>query len=206
MAHAPDAPASEGSFNEQFTRELLALTERLGRPCSFDLLFLAFLLRVAHFGVFALGPITINARVVEDRVLQGPSVVPEPDDYIRFSGLLMAEVRRSGRRRIDELHYLLAFMRCGAGIPAQVFGELAVTPEEVERYALGRGSMPAPPLERLMSPEEVADYLGVHPQTVRLWIRSGRLPARRVAGLRALRVRSSDVEGLLRPLDDDGDD
>jgi excisionase family DNA binding protein len=205
MVQPPDVTSSEGSFSDQFTRELLSLTDRLSRPCSFDLLFMAFLFRVARFGVFALGPITINVRVVEDRVLRGPSVVPEPDDYVRFSQLLMAEVRRSGRRRIDELHYLLAFMRCAAGIPAEVFGELAVTPEEVEHYVLERGSSPVPPLERLMKPEEVADYLGVHPQTVRLWIRSGRLPARRVAGLRALRVRASDVEGLLQPLDDNRD-
>jgi excisionase family DNA binding protein len=38
---------------------------------------------------------------------------------------------------------------------------------------------------------------------VRAWIRSGRLPARRVAGLRALRVRAADVENLLEPLGDD---
>ncbi len=56
-----------------------------------------------------------------------------------------------------------------------------------------------------MSPEEVAEYLGVHVKTVRAWIRDGRLPARRVAGLRVLRVRSSDVEALLQPLEDLGE-
>jgi len=33
-------------------------------------------------------------------------------------------VRRSGRSRIDELHFLLAFMRCNEGLPKRVFGEL----------------------------------------------------------------------------------
>jgi excisionase family DNA binding protein len=42
----------------------------------------------------------------------------------------------------------------------------------------------------------------VHVRTVRAWIHSGRLPARRVAGLRALRVRAEDVASLLRPLDE----
>jgi excisionase family DNA binding protein len=200
MPHTEGSQA-EGSFSEQFTRELLALNARLGRPSSFDLQFLAFLRRVARFGFFALGPITINLRLIEDLVEQGPRDQLEPDDCIRFSELLMAEVRRSGRHRIDELHYLLAFMRCGQGLPARVFGELGVTPEEVEHYVAEAGSSALPPLERLMSPEAVAEYLEVHPQTVRAWIRSGRLPARRVAGLRALRVRYSDVQALLRPLD-----
>src|SRR5262249_7562766 len=109
MVQPTDSPPTSGSFSDEFNRELLALNDRLGRPCSFDVLFLTFLRRVSRFGFFALGPITINARVVEDRVEQGPSVVPEPDDYVRFSQVLMGEVRRSGRRRIDELHYLLAF-------------------------------------------------------------------------------------------------
>jgi excisionase family DNA binding protein len=105
---------------------------------------------------------------------------------------------------MDELHYLLAFMRCGEGLPARVFGELGVTPEQIERYLRETGGgTPAPAAERLMTPEEVADYLKVHVQTVRAWIRSGRLPARRVAGLRALRVRAADVENLLEPLGDD---
>jgi excisionase family DNA binding protein len=117
----------------------------------------------------------------------------------------MQEVRRSGRRSVDELHYLLAFMRCGEGLPARVFGELGVTPEQIEAHLRETGGAPAvvPALERLLTPEEVADHLKVHVQTVRAWIRSGRLPARRVAGLRALRVRATDVEALLEPLGDD---
>jgi excisionase family DNA binding protein len=60
-------------------------------------------------------------------------------------------------------------------------------------------------METLYSPEDVARYLGVHVQTVRGWIRSGRLPARRLAGQRALRIRESDVEAVLEPLDGDSE-
>jgi excisionase family DNA binding protein len=127
------------------------------------------------------------------------------DDAVRFSRLLMEEVRRSGRPRIDELHYLLAFMRCSEGLPGRVFGELGVTPAQVEDYLRRTGGAVAEPAERLLSPEEVAEYLGVHVKTVRAWIRDGRLPARRVAGLRVLRVRFRDVEALLQPLDDAGE-
>jgi excisionase family DNA binding protein len=76
-----------------------------------------------------------------------------------------------------------------------------VTPEQVEDYArLGREPGTAVP-EKLYSPEEAAEYLGVHVQTVRTWIRSGRLRASRLAGQRALRIRARDLESVLEPVD-----
>lgn len=51
-----------------------------------------------------------------------------------------------------------------------------------------------------LSPEEVAQALGIHVQTVRGYIRSGKLTALRVAGERTIRIRKSDVESLLEPL------
>jgi excisionase family DNA binding protein len=125
------------------------------------------------------------------------------DDYVRFSRLLMNEVQQSGRRRIDELHFLLAFMKTKEGLPARVFGELGITPAQVAERGQPAPGSETPALEKLYSPEEVADYLGVHVQTVRGWIRSGRLPARRLAGQRALRVRACDLSGLLEPVNPD---
>lgn len=195
-----------GSFRESFDRELVALEERLncrGR-CTWDVLFLCFLELVARFGIFTLGPITIAVRPVEElveRTVVRGDLPPNTADLVEFSRLLMQEVRRSGRKRIDELHYLLTFMRCGQGLPARVFGELGVSPEQIEAYLRGIGGAQAP-LERLMTPEEVATFLQVHVQSVRAWIRSGTLPARRIAGLRALRVDRADVVALLRAVDD----
>jgi excisionase family DNA binding protein len=91
-------------------------------------------------------------------------------------------------------------MRCDMGLPARVFGELGVTPEQVEQYAKNLAA-PSPQLEELYSPEEAAAYLNVHVQTVRAWIRSGRLRARRLAGQRALRITASDLQSVLEPLD-----
>jgi excisionase family DNA binding protein len=51
-----------------------------------------------------------------------------------------------------------------------------------------------------LTPEEAADALGVHVQTMRIYIRSGRLPAFRIAGERAIRIRRVDLEKLLEPL------
>jgi len=51
-----------------------------------------------------------------------------------------------------------------------------------------------------LTPEEAADALGIHVQTMRAYIRSGRLPAFRVAGERAIRIRREDLEKVLEPL------
>jgi excisionase family DNA binding protein len=161
-------------------------------------------------GTFTYGPITIRVRVVEDLFERTyERGVPEDrpgawdESGRRFFWQLSSELTRSGRKRIDEVHWLLAFMRLGEGIPARVFGELGVSPEDVERFARGDAdsdeSRPGP--GRLYSPEEVAEYLGVHVQTVRTWIRSGKLPARRLAGQRALRVKEADLERVLEPVD-----
>ncbi|NBS71169.1 DNA-binding protein [bacterium] len=50
---------------------------------------------------------------------------------------------------------------------------------------------------RLLTVKEIAQTLGTHPETVRRWIRDGRLPAM-AATKRTIRVRSDVVEQLLR--------
>jgi excisionase family DNA binding protein len=193
---------------------VVADTRRLNTAhCTLDMHFVAYLRLMSRFGYFSFGPVNLDVRLLEDivertapRLPEGSSwdtrwdLRPASDDFVRFSQRLMAEVRTSGRRRIDELHYLLAFMRTDEGLPKRVFGELGVTPQQVEEYAANRG-LREPPLERLFSPEEAADYLNVHVQTVRAWIRSGRLKARRLAGQRALRVTASELLSVLEPVE-----
>lgn len=182
-------------------------SERL-EDSSLDIFFLAFLKRVQRFGYFNLGPLTIDVRMIEDIVertaIRKPGqTVHIGEDLSRFSRVLMEELKRSGRNRLDDLHVLLALMKCDEGLPGRVFGELGVTSEQVEEYLKGNStaSPPAPVEEKLYSPEEAAEYLGVHVQTVRAWIRSGRLKASRLAGQRALRIKATDLATLLEPVD-----
>ena len=51
--------------------------------------------------------------------------------------------------------------------------------------------------EDLLSPEQVAAELGVHIQTVRGYIRRGKLPAYRLAGERVIRIRRSDLQAFV---------
>ncbi len=194
-------------FLTDFGLECADTARQLGSDAiTVDLQFLVFLERYARFGYFHFGPISIDVRLIRDIVERemhrgGESRAVMDDDMVRFSRMLIAEASRSGGPRIDELHYLLAFMRWKEGLPGRVFGELGITPDQVEEYARsGREPQPALP-EKLYSPEEAAEYLGVHVQTVRGWIRSGRLKASRLAGQRALRIRSSDLESVLEPVD-----
>jgi excisionase family DNA binding protein len=87
-------------------------------------------------------------------------------------------------------------MLVGEGIPGRVFGELGVTPDEVRAFVPEAAGAAG----RLYSPEDAAEYLGVHVKTVRNWIRSGRLPASRLAGQRVLRIRAADLNRLLEPV------
>ncbi|MBM7518247.1 helix-turn-helix domain-containing protein [Nocardioides nitrophenolicus] len=49
-----------------------------------------------------------------------------------------------------------------------------------------------------ISLQEAADYLGVSASTVRRYVGLGTLPAYRIAGSKLIRVKRTDVEGLLK--------
>lgn len=59
-----------------------------------------------------------------------------------------------------------------------------------------KGSNPS----EYLTPEEAAEALSIHVQTVRAYVRSGKLPALRLAGERAIRIRRADLETVLEPL------
>lgn len=208
-ASRPDAVRAEQAlighspFLDRLSEVTVELNHELGifPTGSADAYFVGFLRMMSRFGVFSFGPITIYLPTVEEVVRRTPPPAT-PDALVRLSSLLREEQRRVGGLQLNELHALLAFMRLNEGVPARVFGELGVTPEQVEEYARSAGAAgwsPAP--EKLYSPEEAAEYLGIHVQTVRAWIRSGRLRASRLAGQRALRIKASDLMTVLEPVD-----
>lgn len=170
-----------------------------------DLLFVAYLLETSSFGRFNYGPVVLEVAVIEDLYARSLPGEPPPGQHRMapsahaFYGRVAEELAKSGTKRPTELHYLLAFMRTQEGLPARVFGELGVRPEDVERHS--RPSEAARLADVFLSPEAVAQRLGVNVQTVRAWIRSGRLPASRLAGRRVLRIRESDIEAVLEPVD-----
>ncbi len=192
-----------------------AIGAELGNPArDVDSEFVAFLRMFARFGFFTFGPVTIDAGMVEDvfwrTASRGPGDPGLPtlsEAYVAHCVRFWEEYRKSGRPKMEAVHMLLAYMRCPDGLTARVFGELGVSPEMVEHYA-GRLSAGLPEDEprpasgeRLYSTEEAAAYFNVHIQTVRVWIRSGKLPAFRLAGQKAIRIRESDLTAVLEPIE-----
>ena len=165
---------------------------------------MAYLLETSRFGLFSYGPITIDVlcrrRPVPQEPDSGPGAPHEYSESLPASTSASAtETARSGTRRPNELHFLLAFMRTLTASPLRCSARLGVEPQSVEgvarRQATGPGS------GAFLSPEEVARRLDVNVQTVRAWIRSGKLPASRLAGRRILRIRESDLSALLEPVE-----
>lgn len=109
--------------------------------------------------------------------------------FSETDGGLMGQIKQV--LAIDGMHWRIALAR---HYTARLALEPAAVPVRMERTQLGRET------PEYLSPEEAAILLGVHVQTLRAYIRSGKLPALRVAGERVLRIRSADLGALLEPL------
>ena len=55
----------------------------------------------------------------------------------------------------------------------------------------------------MLTIREVSKRLGVHEMTVRQWIADGKLPAVRLPGGRAIRIREDDLEAKLTEMSQD---
>ena len=99
-------------------------------------------------------------------------------------GGLMGELKRT--HGITSASWRAAIARIGVNETNGVTPESAANEKKVERDYL--------------TPEEAAEALGIHVQTMRAYIRSERLPAFRLAGERAIRILRTDLEKVLEPL------
>jgi excisionase family DNA binding protein len=76
----------------------------------------------------------------------------------------------------------------------------ALEADDIDGSGLDHAKGVARSVRDYLTPEEAAETLSVHVQTMRSYIRSGRLPAFRLAGERAIRIRLGDLEKVLEPL------
>ncbi len=119
--------------------------------------------------------------------------------------------RRDGARRTEAIHLLAAYAGESRGLMGEIKrryrltaadwrAELARTPRR-ERTPERPQAAQASPTKGFFTPDEAAEFLGLHIQTVRGYVRSGKLPASRVAGERAIRIQRQDLLGLLEPVE-----
>lgn len=64
----------------------------------------------------------------------------------------------------------------------------------------------APPTRRWLSQQEAGEYLGVTDRTIRAYIRSGAIKARRMRGSRLVRIDRQEIDKALRPIPSAGGD
>ncbi len=171
-----------------------------------DELLLGCLRAVSQFGIAQIGPWAIDLEALGVDWIDSPNrdavKVAYSDGAVEVfdRAARIARTAGAGAMRVD--HLLAAF----AGQETGLMGELKRTygfSSPGWRAALMRLAEPvmaAEPATDYLSPESAAETLGIHVQTLRGYVRSGKLPARRLAGERAIRIRRSDLEKLLEPL------
>jgi excisionase family DNA binding protein len=186
-----------------------------------DDLLAGMLLAVSRFGIVDLGPQAVD---LADLGLRFDLPVREPVIKPRYTPAAVAVFDRAARlargddgARLAPIHFLVALadpavptfarIQLHIGIDAAAWRRLlaATVPPASRRGDAQGGARPTvsggqDPLDALLTPEEAAQALGVHIQTVRGYIRAGKLAAFRVAGERAIRIRRDDLNALLEHL------
>jgi excisionase family DNA binding protein len=181
---------------------------------SADDLLIGSLQSISRFGISLIGPWTIDLELMGETLPsadtdKGCKVAYAPDAVNVFDKA--AWVAKQDKSKVDLVHILVAFAyvecqsmeklkRTYSFTSTEWRAELAKWRPETAFSAAAETTAPVSPERSLLSPEEAADLLGVHTQTVRGYIRSGKLPAHRLAGERALRIRREDIFDLLEPI------
>lgn len=183
-----------------------------------DDLLIGFLYAVSRFGIAQIGPLEVDLVALGLRFdLDEPVAGIKPRYSMRAASTFdrAARVARSdSASRLAPIHFLAVLGEPGVA----TFDRLAITlgidhaawrtalascppPPAQQPAAAGAGQLEQEPAQApsadLLTPDETARLLGMHIQTVRGYIRGGKLPAFRVAGERAIRIRRDDVMSLL---------
>lgn len=185
-----------------------------------DDLLIGFLLAVSRFGVAQIGSVSVDLVALGLRFdLDEPEPGVKPRYSLRAAGAFDRAVRVArgdGAGRVLPIHFLAVLGEPGvptfdrlaanhgldyaswrAALASCTLPDEATMPADAPTEGEHAATVRPPEDSALLSPEEAAKVLGMHIQTVRGYIRSGKLPAFRIAGERAIRIRRHDVFALL---------
>jgi excisionase family DNA binding protein len=190
-----------------------------------DDLLAGMLLAVSRFGIVELGTRAVDLFDLGLRFdLPSPDVTIKPRYASGAAAVFDRAVRiarTDGSTRLAPIHLLVALADPAYPLFARLLERCAIDEARWRRLlaavtpptatapsnstsARSRAASPGSPmpddLDALLTPDEAARALGVHIQTLRGYIRCGRLPAFRVAGERAIRIRRDDLRALLEHL------
>jgi excisionase family DNA binding protein len=197
----------------------IALAKQRAVDVGPDQLLLGALHSVSRFGIVRLGDHVIDLEDLGLDWLHPPqpdpkvvSIVPKlgySEAAIAIFDLAALIARTDGSASIRIEHMLAAFANASDGLAGELKRRHGLSsadwrlalarPLVAEAYEPEAVASPNPQRDYL-TPEEAAEALGIHVQTLRSYVRSGKLPALRLAGERALRIRRTDLEAVLEPL------
>jgi excisionase family DNA binding protein len=200
-----------------------AITEAKARgvaEVSVDDLLLGCLYALSRFGVVVVGGVTIDLEQMGVLWVQRPEKnkaarVAYSAAVVRMMDLAAMIAKGDGADGMRPEHLLVAFAAEEDGLMGGLkrrYGWTsaswrAAVAQGVEFQAMkpvardvDGASGPATATRDYLTPEEAAEALGLHVQTLRGYVRTGKLPAFRLAGERAIRIRRGDLEAVLEPL------
>ena len=187
---------------------------------------------VSRFGIALIGPWAIDLTQLDEMwpVPDGelPPVAPRyGDDAVALFEAAARIAREDGSPTVGLIHMLVALALEPGELFLSMSEQYGIDPR-AWRTALAKGQVggssgadadrdpeasgeerAAPSALRppsLLSVDDAASLLSVHTQTVRNYIRSGKLAAYRLAGERSIRVLRQDLMALLEPVDSEDDE
>lgn len=169
-----------------------------------------------RLGIAVFGPIILDLRELPGNGRPVDSPPPErrpsyaPETAAVFDRATRI-ARQDGEPRVRLVHILAAFRRDDSSVLERLMAEQgfdetewrAALAEWDRGMSLGRARRPES--HKVLSVDEAAETLGVHAQTIRGYIRTGKLPAYRIGGERVLRIYATDLYDLLEPVEPDSD-
>ena len=177
---------------------------------------------IARFDIVQIGPLTIDFEELgeplkDDTGKTNKQKVAYSSDTVAVFDRAAHIARKDNSSKVELVHLLVAFAYEDSGLMAQLKEKYGLSsmewrsalskwqPVSLEKKEAGSeiDAGRKSPMEfnekQFFSPDEAAEFLDVHTQTIRGYIRTGKLPALRLAGERALRIRREDLLALLEP-------
>jgi excisionase family DNA binding protein len=181
-----------------------------------DHLLLGCLRVVSRFGIATMGSWDLDLEVLGvdwSRQPDGPRPkVAFSQEVVDLLDRAAQIAKSSGELSVGVNHLLAAFANEDGGLMGQLkrthgigsaswraaVAHLGIT--QIQGAKSSRAEIEPKRVRDYLTPEDAAEELGVHVQTMRAYIRSGRMPAFRLAGERAIRILRSDLEKVLEPV------
>jgi len=182
-----------------------------------DHMLLGCLRAISRFGIATLGPWSLDLEVLGVdwvRVIDGPRPkVAYSQQAVKLFDRAARIAKSTGSSGVGVSHLLAAFATEEDGLMGRLKKAHKITSASwreaiaamdttasngMRQDAVASGKTAE---REYLTPEEAAEMLGVHVQTMRAYIRGARLPAFRLAGERSIRLRRADLEKVLEPLE-----